>query len=169
MKDTVQIRSTITSQLLKDSLIHGMALAIPGTVLLVWSGIWLPATSLGVWGFAIFVVGLWLITRGLAPYRKLLQLQAHPHLIIMDDEALHFLKKGQATLSIPRLSIDSINFQDDLASYGIAVRLAKKSGKKIVVQDSKLNGDAFLQDSRERFNCDLFLPYFSKRSFEKIK
>lgn len=91
-------------------------------------------------GFAIFAFGFFLIVLGLLPYKKLKYLELNPHEILVLEEGLIY-SQGKRRMNIPWNAIEKMDFRDTQNSYGITLHL--KDG-------------------------NLFLPYFSRSSFEAL-
>lgn len=105
-----------------------------------------------------------LITLGLRPYRQLSQLELRPHALIFDGKSYTFARKGKPLFSIPKENIARFGHFEKELLYGIAIDLC---GQANLLQ--KFDMPAFVIDSRCRANCDLFLPYFTQKSFELYK
>lgn len=115
-------------------------------------------------------MGLFFIAIGLLPYRKLSKLQLKPHEIHFDNDTLIFLKEGKPLFKIASLSIEKMSYLEREHLYGVGIWLKKPMEQKIKVLQSKFNFAAFMRDSMQRFGgCDLFLPFFSKHTFEELK
>lgn len=88
----------------------------------------------------ILIAGLGLIALGLIPYRRLQRLEVRPNELVISEHGLIYYKGGDLQWKLPYSSIQRLSFQETAWRYGIAL------------------------DVEGRF--DLFLPYFTKRSFQ---
>ena len=120
----------------------------------------LLATTVVPWRLPIFLASLILITVGLRPYRLLQQLETKPHELSFDDKSYIFARKGRPLLSIPKENISRLEYFEQEQAYGIAIDLC---GQVDLLQ--KFDLPSFVTDSRTRAECDIFLPYFTKKSF----
>lgn len=163
MTQEIKFRSSIKSELLRRSLLRGTGLAILGALLLL-AGAFLPARILGNWGALIFLLSMGLIAWGLIPYRRLKQLETIPHEIILDDHTLLFCWKREAVFQVPFSNIDKTAFISSGDVYGIGIWLSSTS----ICTYNNFDLVHFQERSRKKFGCDLFLPYFSERTFESL-
>lgn len=143
MNNSTTLRTSISPSLLKWRLYLGSFLAGSGAFLLLISAIYLSPTALEKWGFLILIFGLGLIALGLIPYRKLQRLEVKPNELLVSEHGLAYYKGGSLQWKLPYSSIHSIQFLESAWSYGIGL------------------------DVEGRF--DLYLPYFTKRSFEILE
>lgn len=107
------------------------------------ASIYLSTQALEKWGFLILIAGIGLIASGLIPYRKLQRLEVRPNELVLSKHGLIYYKGGELQWKLPFSSIQRLSFQESAWSYGIAL------------------------DVEGRF--DLFLPYFTKRSFQILE
>jgi hypothetical protein len=168
MNDILKLNSTVNNKLIKSMLIRANLIAFPGIALITFAGVWLPPPVLNFWGLLLFLLGFALIAAGLIPYKRLLKLQVQPHEIIIKENNVHFAAKGQRSLTIPFSSIDQIKFISEGNTYGIGIFLKKDLEKTVCIHDTSLDIEAFQKDSQKHFDCDLYLPYFHEKSFEKF-
>ena len=169
-RETYICRSSIHSELLNHTLKRGTVLGGSGVFLFLMGGTILPLELLSLWGIPFFTVGLFFIAIGLIPYRKLARLQLTPHEIHFDGKTLLFLKQGKPLFKIDVPSIEKINYLEREHLYGMGIWLKKPINEKVKVLQSQFNFAAFTTDSMHRFQgCDLFLPFFTKRSFEEFQ
>lgn len=143
MDNSTTLRTSVSPSLLKWRLYLGSFLAGAGAFLLLFSSIYLSTSALEKWGFLILILGLGLIAVGLIPYRKLQRLEIKPNELILSEHGLAYYKGGSLQWKLPYASIHSMQFLESAWSYGIAL------------------------DVEGRF--DLFLPYFTKRSFQILE
>jgi len=169
--ESVTIRSSIDSQVMKRALIKGTLWGGLGGLLLLIGGIFLPLQEMKIWGALLFIFSFGLITYGLLPYKRLRRLEENPDQLTMEDNWLHFLVRGKLLFSIPVESIDHLEWIDSNGRdsngnvYGIKVFLKNPLSKKVIIQSPKFDFAKFRQDSLKKYQSDLFFPYFSKRSF----
>lgn len=165
-KQKASLRSSVSSAMMQKTLLRGTFLGGLGVLILLAAGIFVPPDQMKVWGPFFFLFSLGLITFGLLPYKKLKRLEEKPYtLTIEGEEWLHLSSQGKPLFSIPISSIDHIDYMDRSDPYGIAVFLKNPLPKKLTVQDPNFDLAAFYQRSLNQHQCDLFLSYFSRRSF----
>ncbi|MFT4553782.1 MAG: hypothetical protein ACI9S8_002424 [Chlamydiales bacterium] len=169
MNEQLKLRSSINNQLLTSLLIKANLIALPGIILIIAAGIWLPPTQLSSWGWALVLLGFAFVALGMIPYKRLFKLQMQPHEIIVNEDSLHFAAKGKSSFTIPLEAIKKIEYLAKGKVYGIRVFLRENIKKKVCVHDTELHIEAFQEDSKTRFDCDLFLPYFHENSFKKLQ
>lgn len=169
MSEILKIRSSLSTDLMRHVLMRGSLLAAIGIGLMAYAGTFFSLQTLHDWGWIIYALAIGLITFGLLPYRKLGRLEKKPHQIILgDDDTLIFYFQGKKTFSIPLEIIEKTDFQQDKYKYGIKIFLKKPVNNKIIIHDPSFNMQRFMAQSHKSYNCDLFLPYFSKRGFELL-
>ena len=171
MKEEVfTIRSSILPSLSYQVLLRGTLLGGVGALSLLLAGAFLPPQKMQVWGPFFFLVGLGMIAWGLLPYKRLKRLEEKPYRLSLEgDEWLHFSCGGKALLSIPIGSIESMKYDEKGLIYGIGIVLKNPVPHKVMIQDPSFNMIRFLDWSRKQHGCDLFLSYFSRRSFQSLQ
>ncbi len=153
MNDMLILRSAIKEELLFNFLKRGTALALIGILPLLFGALFLNTSQLGNWGLLIYFFSMGLIALGLIPYRRLLRLQKSPNeLILCQDDTLIFKRRGKQLLKIPFHEIAQVRFIEENKIYGIGI-------------DLKINRPT----KKKQLGCDFFFPYFTKRSFERMK
>lgn len=164
----IKLRSTIHSELKRFKLIRGTLLGGVGILWLAYFGSFLPLQVLEIWGLPIFFIGLGLILAGLLPYRQLNKLEIHPHEIVFDEaNSLNMRLYGKSTWTLPSQAIERMAYISvDRSTYGIAIWLKDSMPEKIIVHDLRFKMCQFLEISQRKQGCDLFLPYFSKTSYQ---
>lgn len=169
-KNKLKFRSSINQALLSKILFWGFLKAAIGLAFLILGGVFLPAAELQMWGFVLFLIGFGFITWGLYPYKKLLALETNPNEITVDDtEIVYFQKKGKRTFSIPLDAIDHAAFFESDDEYGILIHLVPTPKKKVIFfAPSEAGLKLPFGFSKPQDNI-LFLPYFSKRTFQEVK
>lgn len=168
MKEFLILRSVISSELMKNVLFRGFAIAFAGMFLLLAAGVFIPFSILQYWGWIIFLLSLGLIAWGLIPYRRLSRLQLKPNeLILSEGHLLSFNSKGNRVLSLPFQSIDKLSYVDHAQCYGIAVWLKSSPHPLIVVYQFK-EVEKLKKKGREMGNADLFFTYFNQRSYKEL-
>lgn len=163
------LRSSVKSTMKRFVLFRGTFLAGLGAALMLFTGAFLPRGTLALWGLLCFGIGLGLITLGLLPYRRLTRLENKPFEILLSQGLLSFISKGIKKFSVPFASIEKTGFVDDRHQYGICLWLKKPAQEKVIVHDPGFDMAAFQNKSKAKHGCDLFLPYFSKRSYEEMR
>lgn len=164
------LRSTILPKLMHRVLWRGTCLAIAGAACLLIPGIIMSPVLMGIWGLPLFLAGMGLITWGLVPYRKLRKLEDNPYkIVISGEDAIQFSAKGKALFTVPREAIEQAAYCENETAYGIAIYLKSPLPKKLTVDDAGFNMADFRERSLKEHGCDLFLPYFSNRSFSTLE
>lgn len=171
MEETIlTLRSSIKSSLKKSMILRGSLLSVLGVALWLYGGIFLSINTLSTWGWPIFLIGGILITIGLLPYRKLTRLENKPHEIVVTDlEELYFSQMGVPLLKISLGNIEEMAFLDDDKRYGIGLWIKKPINKNVQVLHPGIDLNTYLKDCQKRYFCDVFFPYFSKRSFQELE
>lgn len=159
----MKLRSSVKPEFARKMLFRGTLLAGIGVALLAFGGAFIPASSLGQWGLILFFVALGLIAWGLIPYRRLLQLEVKPNELVIDQKSIAVTFKRKPTLIIPISAIQEVRYLENREIYGIQICLKKDAAKKVMIQDPQ-----FDPSSSQKYECDLFLPYFSKNSFNEL-
>lgn len=174
------LRSSVLPGFMRRTLLKGSFIAGLGVFLLSVSGTFLPPQSLQTWGMLLFLVGIAFITLGLLPYRRLKRLEDKPNTIGIEGiKWLHVTLNGKLCFSIPIDSIDRIAYIPSLDSsvqqatemaaqakvYGICIYLERPLSQKIIVQDPRFDFSNFSKKSLQAYGCDVFLPYFSPRTY----
>lgn len=163
MKEAI-LRSSIKPSLMRKTLWQGTVLAALGAFIFLYAGVAIQRTTLQTWGIPILGVGLALITLGLLPYRRLTRLELNPYKIVIASETEFTFFKGIPLFTIPFAAIDTISFYDGKKDYGICIKLKNTPTEKVIVHTSSTCLKVF-----QRNGCDLFFPYFTRRSFDELK
>lgn len=168
MNQSFVIRSSISSSLLKKVLFRGFCIALVGILLLLFAGIFIPASHLKDWGGGIFLISLALITWGLLPYRRLSKLQLKPNeIVITGGDDCNYYVKGRKIISFSLQSVDVMDYVDHSLRYGIQVWLKSRDGVLVEMDDSREAKKMRRIDSQGRIG--LFFSYFSKRAYEELQ
>jgi hypothetical protein len=162
----MELYSGIRSVLKRQILFKGIFFALAGVLLWVVCGALIPEDYLSVWGPVIFFGGGLLITLGIVPYKRLSHLEDHPHRLQVSDDRLSFLYKGKPLISLPTDNIKKVEFRDDNGLYGIALWI--KSDNKLFTHRSTLCPKHYMLEVKRKHHCDLFFPYFSRNSYERL-
>lgn len=169
MNEQLKLRSTISNALLTSILVKSNLIALPGVILIFAAGTWLAPLQLSSWGWAIVLLGFALIAFGLIPYKRIHRLQLQPHEIILNENSLQFAATGNSSFTVPYTAIREVNYIAKGGIYGIGIFLTEDIKEKVCVHDTNLHIGAYQEDSKARFGCDLYLPYFHQKSFNKLK
>ncbi len=137
------IKTAIKPALLKWKLFIGTLLAITGASVIVLSGSFLSVEALKKWGLFLLLFSLSLIALGLIPYRRLQKLEIKPNELELLDHGLAYRKNGKVEWILPYSSITDLDYVEDPWRYGIRLKVEERWA--------------------------LFLPYFTRRSFESLK
>jgi hypothetical protein len=168
MSDELKLRSSIHTPLMKSVLMKGSFLAAIGVSLLAYGGIFMPVQELNIWGFPLFMIGGGLITAGLLPYRRLRSLERKPDELILDNESLQFISKGVTCLTIPLKSIARTAYIEQKLNYGIGVWFKSPLPAQVIVHNNKFSLKK-LHGTHKTYDCNLFFPYFSERSYNQLR
>lgn len=164
MTDTLTLRSSLPSSLLRDTLFRGSILAIIGLALIIYSGIFLSPSELRTWGFFLVILSFIIIALGLIPYRRLTRLELNPYkLTAVERDHLEFQMTNQ-TIDIPFSAIEKMTYIQNGNIYGIGLHI--KPEFSILKAELKSRALKYYQN---RFHVDLFFPYFSQRSFHELE
>lgn len=165
----MKIRSSIKTDLLRIVMLRGTILAAIGCLSLIFSGIFLPLNTLQFFGAPIVLSSILLITVSFYPYQKLKKLEITPHEItILDDQQFLFSWKKKPTFIVPFREIEKLINIDLAGQYGIGLFLKESAIKEITVVDPDFDILKFKASCEKNYKCNLFLPYFSKKSFELL-
>ena len=166
----LKLRSSINSSFKRQKLWQGTLLALAGLGILSYTSLFFSVEYLGIWGFPLFCLGIGLISAGLIPYRRLCRLEINPHEIVLLDEVnIKFNWQGKKTLTVPLISVAKTAYlKKSEKNYGIGIWLKQPAPEKVMVHDTNFNVLCFQNDSRRLYGCDLFLPFFSEPSYERL-
>lgn len=163
------LRSSIKPSLKKATLIRGSCLGFIGITCWLFGALFLPLSVLANWGWLFLLIGGAFITFGLLPYRKLTRLENKPHEIIVTDlEELYFSMQGTLIFKVALDKIEELAYLDDDVRYGIGLWI-KEPSKNLVILHPSLDLNSYLKDCQKRYFCDLYCPYFSKRSYQELE
>jgi hypothetical protein len=157
-----KFRTSIHTPLKKKTLFRGSFLAGIGIFFLIYGGVFLDVSQLNSWGWIIYAVGIGLIAYGLIPYRKLCALENSPNELVIEDNTLSYFSKKKPVFSLACSDINEFNYIDSQTPYGIAILLNQPMENKIIIYNQKAANTVFSGVPI------LFLPYFSKRTCERL-
>lgn len=142
-----KVQSSISRTLIRYTILKGTLIASVGGFLLVYCGGFISPPFLHQWGIFIWTAGFALVAYGLIPYKALLQLMIKPNEIIFDETRgqMHYMSRGKHQFVILVSLINRIKYIEGRLTYGI----------QFVFKDEKQK--------------TIFLPYFSKRAYEKVR
>lgn len=169
MKETLIIRSTISSHLVKRVLFKGSTIAFLGIILLLIAGILIPPSILHEWGWALFFISIGLITLGLLPYRRLSRLQLKPNeLVLINRNDIAFYFKGNLLLTLSLQSVAKTSYIDHPTQYGIAIWLKPASKTSIAIHQLPEKIKKMQLQGQQIAQADLFFPYFNQRAYDEL-
>lgn len=157
--EPLTLYTCVPSSFMQKTLLKGFLPALIGIVMLLYSGIFFNLAVLTSWGFFIFIMSLGLITVGLLPYRRLTRLASNPDKMVFSDHVLYY-RKNRCVLDLPSQAIEKMEYFENGDVYGIGVWLKPE----FKAQDTHTQ-----QRAKNKFQSDLFFPYFSRRSFEELQ
>lgn len=164
IEESCTFYSTVTPSLLRKTLLKSFAISLLGLLILLGGGIFVHPTLLKTWGGIIFIVGLGLITFGWLPYRRLTYLAAKPNQIrITSEPSFQFISRGHMIFNLPINTIKKLIYVKDQKNYGIGIQLMPDFKKQLKGKN------LYLSPSPQNPSLDLFLPYFSQRSFDELR
>jgi hypothetical protein len=161
------IRSSIKPELMRFALFRGTLIATFGMGVILASG-GLPVKFLTLWGIPLFFIGITCIGVGLLPYRHLAKLELKPHTLSYDGEDFLFQKLGKPLFKIPEISIEKMVYLEKGRIYGIGIWLKSPLEKKVKILVPQFNIARFMRSANRFEGCDLFLPFFSQKSFKSL-
>jgi hypothetical protein len=167
MLDEIKVYSAITPARQRNVLFKGSLIASLGLFLLVIGGIYLPLSLLQYIGFPVLALAFALIYLGLMPYRRLMKLEKNPDQLIATNKGyLQYCRGNERIITIPFSNIQQLIYVEKDNEYGAGIWL--KDQKNVVLHNE---GDLLLKkqkSSKEIFGCDLFLPFFTRRSLTRL-
>jgi hypothetical protein len=167
--DTINLFSSIKPSLMKKTLFKGTFIAFLGMIPMFYSTLYLPPSILSYWGILIFFVGLGMIALGMLPYRRLTFLENHPNkLSLINNEGMIYFQKEKKTFTIPFSAVEKMVYVEEGSFYGISICLKQTPHEKIIVHNPSFDMNRYQKYSRKWYQCDLFIPYFTKRSYDQI-
>jgi hypothetical protein len=154
----------------KRALMRGTFSGALGIFLWTFAAIFLEPSSLYIWGWPIFIFGGLLILVGLLPYRRWSRLETSPHeLTINEFEELTYYMQKQPVLRVKLMYVEEIAYLDDEERYGIGLWIKKPLLEHVDLINPSLNLTLFQEENQKNFFCDLYFPFFSKRSFLELE
>lgn len=167
--DLLKIYSSVSPKVEKKALFKGSLIAGMGVLLLAFSGTFIKEPLLKIWGLPILIVSGALLTYGLLPYRRLTRLQKKPNEIIVSEELFQYVENNKRQITLPLSLIKKASYLEDTNNYGIGIWLkSAENSEKIIVHDPSFDLQKKVKESERKWKCDLFFPYFSRRSFSRI-
>lgn len=164
-----QFSSCIQNSFKQRKLLKGTLLALIGAGAMVCAGTGIGAEKLSQWGWLIYSAGFGLIAWGLIPYRRLSSLEMQPHRLVINSSGdWLFSYKGKLLLGISGEALDRISYSQSAKNYGIKVHLKRPITEKIKLYSQGLALRQIRTLARTH-NCDLFFPFFSKRTFMQLE
>ncbi len=160
------LRSSIKPALKRTLLLRGTLLAFIGMSLLLSTGI---SSIEQKWGLLALITALVLVTTGLLPYRRLTRLEMNPHEILITENGICFSRRRKPCFTVPQASIDRMEYRDSLSQYGFAFWLKNAAPEKVTIHDRSFDWEKFTQQCLSQYGCAVFIPYFSKRSFDEMQ
>lgn len=152
---SLSLRSSIKPALKRSLLLRGTLFASVGIAFLIYAGMAFSVQNLEFWGLPILGVSLALITAGLLPYKRMARLEVQPYeLLLTSDQGIRFFQNRVLCCKLSWDNIARIVYVDHPRRYGIALWLKNQEQAE----------GKMIQKCRLRYGCDLFFPFFSKRS-----
>lgn len=167
--DTMTLHSSIKPSLKKKIMFRGTLISAIGLIPMFYGSLYLDVPTLSYWGVPIFFGSLGMIAVGMLPFKRLTFLENNPNkLTINDNDGFIYSHKGKKTLTIPISAIDNISYYEKNSMYGVALSLKKDLEDKIVVHNQSFDFARYSNYSKKHYQCELFLPYFSRRAFKEL-
>jgi hypothetical protein len=162
------LKTSVKSSLKRSVLFRGTLLASLGGLLILF-GSFFSKGVLTSWGLPLYLIGIYLISLGLLPHRKLLLLETSPNEIHINSVLILIFKvKGTTLFSVPCVSLTKMSYIEKGSDYGIAFWFSNSSFKNVLIYSHKVKLDDLQSESKKKYGCDIFLPYFSKRSYTEM-
>lgn len=162
--------TSVSTALKRHVLLRGTCIAGSGITVLVLGGMFIAEPMLKYWGAPLLIICGILVAGGLIPYRRLMRLELNPQVLAIENgDELVYIVKGKKKLSIPLEEIHNMTFFERDQAYGIGVCLKSAGPRNIKVFDRCFDAGEFHANARKRFGCDLFFPYFTKRSWAELQ
>lgn len=89
-------------------------------------------------------------------------------LVFVDGEYLQLITFGKQQYTIPIAMIEKTDYIERGNDYGIGVWFVQGSDHKVIVHNQRLNIAKAMEKSQQKYGCDLFIPYFGKRSYTRL-
>ncbi|MEM1282501.1 MAG: hypothetical protein AAGG81_03000 [Chlamydiota bacterium] len=167
--DTVKLFSTIKPTLLRATLFRGTLLASLGVFLLIFVTTYVPTEGMISWGLFFLLAGGGLMVYGLIPYRRLQRMENDPsELVILEGEHLQLISFGVQQYTIPLNKVEKIEYLEKGQEYGIGIWFNSEVDDRVIVHNQRLNVARLMKKSQQKFGCDLFIPYFGRRSYTRL-
>lgn len=164
----MKVYSTIKTDIKKAALIKGSSIAGVGILSWVLGAVFMDRQQLQDYGWLVFLFGLVLLAVGMIPYKRLTRLENSPNEIVFDGEIFSYYRRGLPAFTIPAESIKETIYLEKTEPYGIGIQLKTPLPKPVTVQDPHLDMVDFQKKSQRGYGCDLFLPYFSRRTYQEL-
>jgi hypothetical protein len=165
----IKLRTAIFPSLMQKSVRRATFLAIGGAVILLYGTLFMSVEQLQSWGLPMLCIASLLIACGMQPYRRLRQLERTPdELLLLPNQTLYFISGRKPIFTLPCVSIQQIAYREFKNRYGVAILLKTPLPEKILVHNPGMNMERFMKNSQHNEQCDIFLPYFSERSFDTL-
>jgi hypothetical protein len=164
------VHSQVKPELKKRVLTRGTILGVLGAAIWLFAGIMIPQGTLTDWGLPLFLLGLGFITFGLLPYRQLMKVDNNPSdLLLIENTQLSYAEAGVKKFTVPFSCIEKIGDLEGDSPYGIKIWLKNPLPDKLVVHDLKYDFADEIEKTRSKYQCDIFLPYFTESAFRKAE
>lgn len=168
MEDRLKLYSMVKGPLLRKKLLRGTLYAVLGISLLIFAGLFIRVELMNKWGWLIFVSGLAFVAGGLMPYRRLSKMQDSPHELIIDAISISLQEGGKLRYTIPIACLERWGHLDGQSEYGVCLWFKKPLPERVRIFDRRLRFHRMTKRSCRRQGCDLFIPYFSRRSYSQL-
>lgn len=167
--DSIKLFSTIKPTLLRAALIRGTFFASLGVLALIVATTYMSVEYMMTWGILLLLIGGGLMVYGLIPYRKLNRMENEPsELMLIDDEYLQLITFGKQQYTIPLSMIKKSSYIEKGNEYGIGLWFTQDPKNKAIVHNRRLDIDSMIKKSQQKYECDLFIPYFGRRAFTRL-
>jgi len=168
-KDVLPLRSSVRPSFVKKSLFRGTSIASLGLLPLFYGALFLDTEALSLWGLPLFFLSFGMIAYGMLPFKQLIDLQQNPdQLILHADNQIVYHQKGSAALTIPLSAMEQVKYLEMRTIYGVAIWLKDAPTERIIVHSPTFNFARTRTRSLCQYRCDLFLPYFTRQTFNEL-
>ena len=162
-------RTSITSAYKRRCVLRASFVGGFGVACLVAGGSFMPLEWLSIWGLPLLVGAGGLITWSMLPYRRTTRLENKPdELWLNASGSLTYAKGGSPTLTVPEIAVEKMFYIAKPNIYGICIAIKPHPPEKVRVHDVDFNYSQFQQDNIRKYGCEIFLSFFSERTFNDI-
>jgi len=169
MQQEVRLVAEITQEFRRKYFLRGAFFLLLGVVSLLACSMFLYLNFTYAYFLACFFVGLGSLWIGWSFFQKIAKMDFHPDEIIFYENALGYQRKDKLLFVLPFSAISSLTFISKRNHYGIGFFLKNTQKEKILLNDTNFDLLDFHKNSKKKYRCDLFFPFFSHGTYEELK